>query len=539
MRHALKAVAVSAMMSAMVSAMVSAMMSPGGAHAATPADTLVIARDISAFLSLDPQEAFEIASGDTLNNLYLRLVQHDPRDFRKIIPGAAERWEASADGRQVVFKIRSGLKFQSGNPLTAEDAAFSLRRGVLLGKPPSIILRQFGWSKDNVGQKVRAEGDRLIVSFDRPYALDLVLSAFSAAIASVVDSKLVMANARNGDLGNAWLRTRSAGAGAYRLLEWKAKDAVVIEAFPGYAGGAAPRIRRVIVRHVAEAAAQRLLLDKGDVDVAADLNPDQVRAIASNPDLKVVQVPRDTVFYLALNQANPTLAKPEVWQAARWLVDYDGIANQLFRGQYKVNQAPVAQGMAGALPERPYKLDVAKAKALLAKAGLGGGFTVSVDAMAATPYREIAQSLQSTFGQAGIELVLRVAEPSQVLTRYRERRHDMIVFVWSPDYSDPSSTIEFFARNTDNGAGVANKNAAWRNHWLIPQLTVETEQASREIDPPARVQRYGHLQRVLRDDSPFVFMMQKDDPVAMRKNVQNYGGGVTFDSTHYHIIEKK
>ncbi|KAB7536503.1 ABC transporter substrate-binding protein, partial [Verminephrobacter sp. Larva24] len=180
----------------------------------------MIARDISAFLSLDPQEAFEIASGDTLNNLYLRLVQHDPRDFRKIIPGAAERWEASADGRQVVFKIRSGLKFQSGNPLTAEDAAFSLRRGVLLGKPPSIILRQFGWSKDNVGQKVRAEGDRLIVSFDRPYALDLVLSAFSAAIASVVDSKLVMANARNGDLGNAWLRTRSAGAGAYRLLEW-------------------------------------------------------------------------------------------------------------------------------------------------------------------------------------------------------------------------------------------------------------------------------------------------------------------------------
>ncbi|MCW5259797.1 ABC transporter substrate-binding protein [Verminephrobacter eiseniae] len=531
MRHALKAMAVSAMMSAM--------MSPGGAHAATPADTLVIARDISAFLSLDPQEAFEIASGDTLNNLYLRLVQHDPRDFRKIIPGAAERWEASADGRQVVFKIRSGLKFQSGNPLTAEDAAFSLRRGVLLDKPPSIILRQFGWSKDNVGQKVRAEGDRLIVSFDRPYALDLVLSAFSAAIASVVDSKLVMANERNGDLGNAWLRTRSAGAGAYRLLEWKAKDAVVIEAFPGYAGGAAPRIRRVIVRHVAEAAAQRLLLDKGDVDVAADLNPDQVRAIASNPDLKVVQVPRDTVFYLALNQANPILAKPEVWQAARWLVDYDGIANQLFRGQYKVNQAPVAQGMAGALPERPYKLDVAKAKALLAKAGLGGGFTVSVDAMAATPYREIAQSLQSTFGQVGIVLDLRVAEPSQVLTRYRERRHDMIVFVWSPDYSDPSSTIEFFARNTDNGAGVANKNAAWRNHWLIPQLTVETEQASREIDPPARVQRYGHLQRVLRDDSPFVFMMQKDDPVAMRKNVQNYGGGVTFDSTHYHIIEKK
>ena len=59
----------------------------GHAQAATPADTLVIARDIGTIISLDPQEAFEIAPGDTLNNLYLRLVQHDPRDFKKIVAG--------------------------------------------------------------------------------------------------------------------------------------------------------------------------------------------------------------------------------------------------------------------------------------------------------------------------------------------------------------------------------------------------------------------------------------------------------------------
>jgi peptide/nickel transport system substrate-binding protein len=526
------------MMHALKSAALAAILSLGCAHAATPADTLVIARDISAFLTLDPQEAFEIASGDTLNNLYLRLVQHDPLDFQKIIPGAAASWDMAADGRQMVLRMKPGLKFQSGNPVTAEDAAFSLRRGVLLGKPPSIILRQFGWSKDNVEQLVRADNDKVILSFNQPYSSDLVLSALSAAIASIVDSKLVMGNARNGDLGNNWLRTRSAGAGAYKLVEWKAKDAVVLESFAGYAGGTAPRIKRVIVRHVAEPAAQRLLLEKGDVDVAADLNPDQVQAIASKPDLKVVQVPRGTVFYLALNQANPQLAKPEVWQAMRWLIDYDGIANQLFRGQYKVNQSPVAQGVPGALPEQPYKLDVAKAKALLAKAGLSDGFTVSVDAMAASPYREIAQSLQSTFGQAGIKLDLRIAEPSQVLTRYRERRHDLVVFVWAPDYSDPSSTIEFFTRNNDNAEGVANKNAAWRNRWLIPQLTDKTEEASHEVDAAVRMQRYGDLQRVVRDASPFIFMVQKIEPLAMRKNVKNYGGAVTFDSTPYHIIEK-
>lgn len=515
----------------------SAVLSLGSVQAATPADTLVIARDIGTIISLDPQEAFEIAPGDTLNNLYLRLVQHDPRDFKKIIPGVAESWQASADGMQIVFKIKTGLKFQSGNPVTAEDAAFSLRRGIQLGKPPSIILRQFGWAKDNVEQQVRAEDDRLILTFTKPYSTDLILSALSAAIASVVDRKLVMANEQNGDLGNAWLKTRSAGAGAYKLVEWKAKDAVVLEAFPGYSGGAA-KLKRVIIRHVAEPAAQRLLLEKGDIDVASDLNPDQIQALVSKPELKILQIPRGTVHYLALNQANPVLAKPEVWQALRWLIDYDGMANQLFRGQYKVNQSPVAQGVDGALPENPYKLNVAKAKALLAKAGLKDGLSLSMDAMEASPYKEIAQSLQNTFAQAGIKLELRVAERSQVLTRYRERRHDILVFVWAPDYSDASSTIEFFTRNADNTDGALNKNAAWRNRWLIPQLTAKTEVASHEVNSATRMQRYGELQRVLRDDSPFIFLVQKVEPIAMRKNVQNYSGFVTFDSTSFHLIEK-
>ncbi len=510
-----------------------------GVWAATPADTLIIARDISAFLSLDPQEAFEIASGDTLNNLYLRLVQHDPMDFAKIIPGVAESWQAAPDGKQIVFQIRKDLKFQSGNPVTAADAAFSLQRGILLDKQPAIILRQFGWTKDNVKERVRADGDKLVLTFEKPYSTDLILSALSAAIASVVDQKLVMANEKNADLGNGWLRTRSAGAGAYKLVEWKAKDAVVLESFPGYKGGTAPKLKRVIVRHVSEAAAQRLLLEKGDVDVAADLNPDQVQAITGKADLKVVQIPRGNVYYLALNTSNPKLAKPEVWQAMRWLIDYDGIANQLFRGQYRVNQTPLANGTPGALTEQPYKLDVAKAKSLLAKAGVPDGFSISMDVMSASPYREIAQAIQPTFAQGGIQLELRVGEPSQVLTRYRERRHDMIVFIWSPDYSDPSSTLEFFSRNADNAATSSNKNAPWRAHWLTPQLTAEAATASNEVDNAKRTRIYTDIQRKLRDDSPFTFILQKVEPIAIRANVQNYKGAITFDSTAYHVIEKR
>ena len=254
----------------------------------------------------------------------------------------------------------------------------------------------------------------------------------------------------------------------------------------------------------------------------AEMDADEARALESRGMVDVLEVD----------------GKPEVWQALRSLVDYDGIANQLFRGFYRNNQSALAQGVPGALPERPYKLDVPKAKALLAKAGLPDGFTVAIDAMAASPYKEIAQSLQNTFGQAGIKVELRVSDPAQVVTRYREGRQDLVIFVWAPDYSDPSSTIEFFSLNRDNSDTSTNKNAPWRNRWLIPELTTKMEAARNEVNSKARQDRYAEVQRTLRDDSPFVFMLQKVEPVAMRGNVKGYNGDVTFDSTLFNLITK-
>lgn len=519
--------------------LLAACLSAPAAWAATPANTLVIARDITTIIGLDPQEVFEIAPGDAVNSLYLRLVQHDPQDFAKIIPGAAASWEAAPDGKKITFQIRKDLKFQSGNSLTAEDAEFSLQRGILMNKQSSIILRQFGWTKDNVKQHVRADGDKLVLTFDQPYATDLILSALSASIGSVVDKKLVLANERNGDLGNAWLRTHSAGAGAYKLVEWKPKDILVLEAFPGYKGGAPAKLKRVIVRHVGEAATQRLLLEKGDVDIASDLKSDQIESIKNNPNIKVVQIPRGTVYYLVLNTSNPNLSKPEVWQAMHWLVDYDGLANKLFSGQYRINQSPLAHGTAGAVTEEPYKLDPDKAKALLAKAGLPNGFSLAVDTIPVSPYQEISQSLQATMAQAGIKVELRTGEPSQILTRFRERRYDALVFVWSPDYSDPSSTMEFFSRNSDNTDKSVNKNAPWRAHWLTPELTAQADKASHEVNDAARMAIYGDMQRELRDNSPFTFLLQRVEQIATSAKVHNYTGAITFDSTPYWIIEKR
>ena len=178
--------------------------------------------------------------------------------------------------KTVTFKIREGRKFASGNPITAEDVVFSLQRLIKLDKTPAFIITQFGITKDNVDTVIKQTGDyEFSLTMDKPYATSFVLYCLTATVASVVDKKLAMEHEANGDFGYEWLKTNYAGSGPFMIREWRANEAVVLERNPNYSGTAAP-LARVIYRHIAETATQRLLLEKGDIDIARNLGPEEL-----------------------------------------------------------------------------------------------------------------------------------------------------------------------------------------------------------------------------------------------------------------------
>src|SRR5262249_15580188 len=204
-----------------------------------------------------------------------------------------------------------------------------------------------------------------------------VLNCLSAGVASIVDKKLAMQHEKNGDFGHDWLKTNSAGSGPFILKAWKANEVVSMEAFRG-ARIASVAMKRVIIRHVKEAAEQRLLLEKGDIDAARNLTPDQIQGVAGNKNIVVEFDPKSTVYYMGLNQKVEALAKPKVREAIRWLIDYQGMTDTFLKGSFKVHQAFWPSGFAASLTDTPFKLDVAKAKALLAEAGYPNGFEVQI-----------------------------------------------------------------------------------------------------------------------------------------------------------------
>lgn len=518
------------------------------AFAATPADTLVQGWAFDDIITLDPGEAFEISTAEVTANTYSKLVSLDMNDTSKVVGELAESWTISDDGMTYTFKLKPGLKFASGNPITAEDVAFSFERAVKLDKSPAFLLTQFGLTGDNVTEKAKAADETtFVLTVDKAYAPTFVLNVLTSTVASVVDKKLVMENAKavtpteeykyDTDFGNEFLKTGYAGSGPFKIREWRANEVVVLERNDNFFGEKA-KLARVIYRHMKESAGQRLALENGDIDVARNLEPGDIEAVAKKDGMATTSAPKGTLYYFSLNQKNPNLAKPEVVEAFKYLVDYDAIGETLIKGIGTIHQTFLPSGQLGALDDKPYTFDVAKAKELLAKAGLADGFTVTMDVRNTQPVTGIAENVQQTLAQAGIKLEIIPGDGKQTLTKYRARQHDIYIGQWGSDYFDPNSNAETFTFNPDNSDEGKNKTLAWRNAWDPKELSAKTQAALLEKDSAARAAIYEDLQKQVLATGPFVVVFQQTEVASYAVKVKDYKLGPSFDTNFVYTVSK-
>ena len=533
---------------AATAAVASILMAGPPALAETPADTLVEAFAMDDIISMDPGEAFELTTAEMTSNSYSLLVRLDMTDTSKVKGDLAESWTVSDDALTYTFKLKPGMKFASGNPITAEDVAWSFERVIKMDKSPAFIISQFGLNADNVTEKAKAvDASTFVFTVDKAYAPSFVLNCLTATVASVVDKKVVLDHIAavtpsdeykyDNDFGNGWLKTGYAGSGPYKMREWRANEVVVLERNDNYYGEK-PRLARVIYRHMKESSGQRLALEAGDIDVARNLEPGDLDAIKSNAELSTTRAPKGTVYYISLNQKNANLANPEVREAFKYLVDYDAIGDTLIRGIGEIHQTFLPKGVLGELDENPYKLDVAKAKELLAKAGLADGFTVTMDVRNTQPVTGIAESFQQSLAQAGVKMEIIPGDGKQTLTKYRARNHDMYIGQWGMDYFDPNSNAETFTSNPDNSDEGKSKTLAWRNTWDVPDLTKKTAAALLERDAGKRAESYRELQKIALETSPFVIVFQQTEVAGLRRNVNDFKLGPSFDTNYVDRVWK-
>ena len=509
------------------------------AYAETPADVLVVAATIDDIITLDPAQAFEFSGNDVNQNTYDRLVDFDPLDMEAgFKPSLAESWEVSEDGTTITFKMREGVTFHSGNPVRAEDAAWSLQRAVKLNKTPAFILTQFGFTPENVEEKIKADGNMLTLVLDKPYAQSFVLNCLTANIGSVVDKELVMQHVEGDDFGNTWLANNDAGSGPFVMSAWRPNEAVQLTAYADYFQGA-PTMSRVIVKNVAESSAQRLQLEQGDIDVARNLTPTDVEALQNADGVSIKDEPRGRILYMGLNQKDEVLSNPKVVEAMKYLVNYDGIADSFLKGQFKVHQSFLPEGYLGALDENPWTYDVEKAKALIDEAGMSGK-SITTKVRDLREYVDTAQTLQASMAEAGLTLNIEQMTGAQVLDAYRARDVPIFLGEWGPDYSDPNTNAATFAYNPDNSdEAKATGLLAWRNAYAVPDAMNEaTVAATLEQDSDKRATMYQDIQKQYQAEAPIIPLFQRIEQTGLRDGVQNWVAGGAVTSVIYRQVTK-
>jgi peptide/nickel transport system substrate-binding protein len=479
-----------------------------------PPPTLVMVTNLDDVVTLDPDQAYETTNLMIHNSTYDTLVEFKASDLTKVAPRLADKWEISPDGLNYTFTLHPGVKFASGNPVTAEDVRFSWTRLKNLKGNPSFYA--------DVITTVEALNDTTVkVTLTDPSPA--FLSIVAAPALSVLDSKLVQskggtdaADADKTDKAKDWLDQNSAGSGPFIQTSWKPKAEIVLEANPNYWRGK-PKLGKVIIKHVADPTTMLQMLQRGDADLVQSLDPDLVEQAKADANLNVVIGQTLDQNYLAMT-SSAALSKPlsdkRVRQAVALSIDYDGLIKALLRGYGSRAPSIIPLGVLGVDPKMTQGRDLAKAKVLLKDAGYEKGFTVEL-AYGSNPTREtIAAKIKADLAEAGITVNLKPMEQSVYLSDMRAQKLAFAFGGWTPDYLDPTMWTDYFS--------YSDRGIAKRMLYNDPEAEKYAKIIGTELDPAKREQAIKDLQKVLMDDMPFTMLYQNQSIAAMNKSVKGF-----------------
>ncbi|SKA17011.1 ABC transporter substrate-binding protein [Consotaella salsifontis] len=504
------------------------------AFAETPANQLVIGTSLAQLLSLDPHQGQEPGAQEIIANIYDRLVATN--NDGKVLPQLAESWEA--DDKGITFHLVKDAKFASGNPVTSEDVVYSIVRLIKMNQAAAMKMTAAGYTKDNVESMVHAvDAHTFRIDLSDVITADYLLYRLALGNTSIVDSVEVKKHDA-GDNGNEWLRTHSAGSGPFTLSRWSPNEIVILEANPDYFAGA-PKMRRVIMRHVPESQVERLMLERGDIDIANALTATDLASFKDRDGFAIQKVPTGGFYVLAMNAGREALSKPEVREAIAYGIDYDGIEKAVMGLYGRARTIPVPANYDCVVKDLGWSYQPEKAKELLKQAGYGDGLSLTLKTIAQTPRVDLATAIQASLKKVGIDISVQQGNGPDIISDHRARNFDLLMPQTGSYMPNVIGTMEQFSTNPDNSKEANNAgNFVWRSDWDIPELTKLTAEATLEKDPAKRCDMLKQMQQMFFDLKPAVLpMFERFNPIVLSDRVENYVGH-SMQSTRLENVTK-
>lgn len=486
---------------------------------------IVILRDMD-LASLDPHRMFCDTCMIVLSGTYERLVNVDPADPSKLLPGLATEWSANADSTEFTFKLNPAAKFADGSAVTSADVKWSFERSANMNAGGSFLLA-------GLKQVDTPDPETAVVVFNAPNAPFPKIAGAALAM-SIANSKELTEQAKaltgpgaDQDPADAWFAGgRSAGSGPYTIESYTSGEAIVLKRNENYWGEKAP-FASITIKQVADSASQLLQMKAGDADMAMNIAFDSIGDVSSIPGVAVTPLDSFNFIHLNLNHLAPggeKLADVRVRQAIRYAIDYGKLIETTLAGNGQVQATAIPNGFPGTegleLPAR--NLD--RAKQLMAEAGLADGFSIESEYIQQNVYGvdvdTMMQSIQQDLKDVKIDLKLKPVDRPQFSADRKARGIAFTPLAFAPDYIDASEYIAYFGPVSSSFRGFAGPvpGATYVND---PDSEANLAKALSVSDETARAVFYNKIAKKMIDDAEvlalvnpkLLFVTSSDIPV--------------------------
>ncbi len=358
-----------------------------------------------------------------------------PYPGQKMGPSLAESWQESPDGKTYEFKLRPGLKFHNGDPVTTEDVKFSFER---YKGASARILHEHVAEVEIV--------DPLVVRFHlkAPWPDFMTTFGTTASAAGIVVPKNYLTR-----VGEDGFRKHPIGAGPYRFVSHKPGIEVELEAWPGY-WRRVPNVKTLVMKGVPDATTRALMLKTGEADISYVLDGAEAEEIQRDPRMQVVASKHASIFWIEFTEQwdvkSPWHDK-RLRQAVNLALDRKRINEAACLGFCPPAGVIVPRVMDFALQVEAPAYDPRKAKQLLAEAGYPGGFDAGE--FAAIPgFPTVAEAVVNDLNAAGIRVRLRQMERATFYAAWQEKKLRGLFMTASGNSGNAASRVEAFIQST-------------------------------------------------------------------------------------------
>lgn len=442
--------------------------------------------------TLDPLNILN-GNGDifSYNLIYGGLVRSDPNGGTNLQPALADSWKVSADGKTYTFHLRPGIKFSNGQPVAAEDVAWSLNN---FGNPK--VNAAMSSVAIGYGNATVVDPSTVRVKLVKPVAA--FLYNISIWPAFILPKNLVEKQ------GKAFYK-HPVGTGPFKVKEFVKGSHITFVRNPYYWEAGKPYLNSVRFNFATDSNSRILALRGGSAQIMDGVPFSQINSLRADKNVQIQSAKVPLFMGLWLNHARKPFTDINVRKAMQYAFDRQKMNRDIFDGLGRIPNS-VLMGLRYDAPYsvvQPYPYDLAKAKALMAQSKFPKGFSTTLQYPSGYDYyKQLVLLMQQELGAIGIKVKLIEEDPATTTSKFLAMKYDM-TFPFPSYTSDvvvPDEYAQFLA-DPSNGLN------GFFSNWKDPAIQKMVEKFTTTLSDSARAQQWAQIQKALYDQTPVINVM--------------------------------